>query len=189
MTNDKTEKDKKTVRAHIWSPLNKGEAILEISIGATVEELLETLSKIWGAQFKPQRGFATNGGYIAGWCVLCKSTTGIFFPLGIDDRIPTGPFDDETCHSLRRTDWFHQTLNRIRRRHYWENRDEEKDAFIKENDFRESHTNIKKSAYKGILPYGYHGFHDQELQALLSGPEPKEEVDVRLALIIAVSGT
>lgn len=194
MVENRTKIDnKETFRAHIWSPLNKGEAILEISIGTTVEELLDTLSQLWGARFKPERGFAYRRGYIAGWCVLCKSTSGIFYPLGISDTIPARPIEHEVPHHfpyhfIDPSHWFWQTDKRLKNTIGL--RKVRDDSFVKEADIEESLTNTKKSAVRGIIYTGPSGFiRDPELQALISGPEPKENVDVRLAVIIAVSGT
>lgn len=184
MKNNQTEIGKeKTFRAHIWSPLNNGEAILEIDIGTTVEELLETLTKLWGAQFKPERGFAYHKGAIAGWCVLCKSTGGVYCPLGMEDPIPNEPIDDKEG-VFRRHDyslsWFRQTYPKAMYA-----RNDRGNSSVKLEDIAEVY---KKGAVRGII-HADLGVIEPELQVFLSGPEPKEDVDVSLAVIIAVSGT
>jgi hypothetical protein len=182
--------EQKTFRAHVWSPLNKGEAILEMKNGTRVEELLEVLSGLWGAQFKPDCGFGWFEGIIAGWCVLCKTTEGVFSPLGIQDIIPSTAPSSKLDYN--RMDWFHQTMHRAR---HGEGRLKAQgfltaDAIAAAFGYRPSRHRSKSELPDGILPMhgGWPG-DDEGFKVLMTGPEPTEPVDVRLAVIIAVSGT
>lgn len=193
MTRENTQKSNgKTFRAHVWSPLNKGEAVLEIPVGATVEQLLNTLADIWGAQFKPDRGFANYHGLIAGWCLLCRSKNGLYCPLGINDEIPTSPINDDGEHPFHDCrGWFWETMDRARR-----SPDKSGMSFVTLEIIKGAYRNMferghgRRGLPSGVMETGPEGIpFDEDFKVLASGPEPKEPVDVRLALVIAVSGT
>jgi len=185
----------KAFRAHVWSPLNKGEAILEIPEGTTVEQLLGTLAGIWGAKFKPDAGFTGDRRLIAGWCLLCRTKGGVFVPLGIEDTIPTTPAaDSREEYGSYPGSWFNQTWHRVRY-----GREKRSRGTVAQEIMLEIYKSLtqmdgRRRAPKlkpGIMFTGPEGAptYDEDFAVLASGPEPKEPVDVRLALIIAVSGT
>ena len=206
MTEHTEEKGKQTFRAHVGSPLNKGEAVLELTYGTTVESMLRALANLWGVDFAPERGFGwlAPSAYLAGWCVLCRGVDGRYEPLGIEDTIPNSPptHEPQEGHSRGYHLWPEHTMDRLRlmRGSPW---DTDADDSLSSSDpsppesvfLRHLASRLRAQGFRGALPPGildvrHHlwGAPGYEVGALSSAPEPKDEVDVRLVVVIAVSG-
>jgi hypothetical protein len=183
-------KDKKTFTAHVWSPINNGEAILKMTEGTTAGEMLDTLSGVWGAQFRSEAGMVHYEHYVAAWCVLCRDSQGVYRPLGIKDVIPTrSPERDEDAQGGMSSvfeEIFHDFRQGWRSGRFTRSRLDEPSHWIE----RSLASLLEGGKPRGLMITGPSARPRQEhLDMLASGPKPSRAVDLELAVVIAVSGT